>query len=98
MKFYKALSDCARNLRVRQDTQSRLLSLDPSYYSREAYDLLLTSILRAALGRDASSARLILFNPTREPDRREMRLRIGQGEQTESLPIWTCDLGKSWGI
>ncbi len=81
-KFYKALSDLRENLRVRQDTQSRLLSLDPSYYSREAYDLLLTSILRAALGRDASSARLILFNPTRDPDRREMRLRIGQGEQT----------------
>ena len=82
VKFYKALSDLRENLRVRQDTQSRLLSLDPSYYSREAYDLLLTSILRAALGRDASSARLILFNPTRDPDRREMRLRIGQGEQT----------------
>ena len=81
-KFYQALSDLRENLRVRQDTQSRLLSLDPSYYSREAYDLLLTSILRAALGRDASSARLILFNPTRDPDRREMRLRIGQGEQT----------------
>jgi len=63
VKFYKALSDLRENLRVRQDTQSRLLSLDPSYYSREAYDLLLTSILRAALGRDASSARLILFNP-----------------------------------
>ena len=82
VKFYKALRDLRENLRVRQDTQSRLLSLDPSYYSREAYDLLLTSILRAALGRDASSARLILFNPTRDPDRREMRLRIGQGEQT----------------
>ncbi len=82
VKFYKALSDLRENLRVRQDTQSRLLSLDPSYYSREAYDLLLTSILRAALGRDASSARLILFNPTRDPDRREMRLRMGQGEQT----------------
>ena len=81
-KFYKALSDLRENLRVRQDTQSRLLSLDPSYYSREAYDLLLSSILRAALGRDASSARLILFNPTRDPGRREMRLRIGQGEQT----------------
>jgi len=81
-KFYKALGDLRENLRVRQDTQSRLLSLDPSYYSREAYDLLLSSILRAALGRDASSARLILFNPTRDPGRREMRLRIGQGEQT----------------
>lgn len=81
-KFYAALSDLRENLRVRQDTQLRLLSLDPSYYSREAYDLLLASILRAALGRDASSARLVLFNPTRDPDRREMRLRIGQGEQT----------------
>lgn len=82
IKFYQALEGLRDALRLREDTQSRLLSLDPSYYSREAYDLLLSSILRAALGREASSARLILYNPTLDPDRREMRLRLGQGEQT----------------
>ncbi|MFZ3070453.1 MAG: ATP-binding protein [Anaerolineaceae bacterium] len=80
--LYKALEDLRQNLQLRNDTQSRLLSLDPSYYSREAYDLVLSSILRAALGRDASSARLILLNQPNDYSKPEMRLRIGQGEQT----------------
>jgi len=78
----KALEDLRENLRLRNDTQSRLLSLDPSHYSREGYDLVLSSILRAALGRDASTARLILLNPAASNSQVEMRLRLGQGEQT----------------
>ncbi|MFZ3151288.1 MAG: GAF domain-containing sensor histidine kinase [Anaerolineaceae bacterium] len=80
--LYKSLENLRHNLQLRNDTQSRLLSLDPSYSSREAYDLVLASILRAALGRDASSARLILLNHSIETAKPEMRLRIGQGEQT----------------
>ncbi len=78
----KALDDLRENLRLRNDTQSRLLSLDPSHYSREGYDLVLSSILRAALGRDASTARLILLNLAPSNSQVEMRLRLGQGEQT----------------
>ena len=81
-KLAKALEDLRENLRLRNDTQARLLSLDPSHYSREGYDLVLSSILRAALGRDASTARLILLSPGSSDEQVEMRLRIGQGDQT----------------
>jgi K+-sensing histidine kinase KdpD len=43
---------------------------------------MLSSILRAALTRDASSARLILLDKSPESRRGEMRLRLGQGENT----------------
>ncbi len=43
---------------------------------------MLSSILRAALTRDASSARLILLDKSPENRRGEMRLRLGQGENT----------------
>ena len=81
-KLAKALEDLRENLRLRNDTQSRLLSLDPSHYSREGYDLVLSSILRAALGRDASTARLVLLSPGSADQQSEMRLRLGQGDQT----------------
>jgi len=81
-KLAKALDDLRENLRLRNDTQTRLLSLDPSHYSREGYDLVLSSILRAALGRDASTARLVLLSPGFGDQQVEMRLRLGQGEQT----------------
>lgn len=81
-RLAKALEELRENLRLRNDTQSRLLSLDPSHYSREGYDLVLSSILRAALGRDASTARLILLSPGGADQQPEMRLRLGQGDQT----------------
>jgi len=80
--LFMALEKLRANLQTRNDAQARLLSLDPSHYSREGYDLVLSSILRAALTRDASSARLILLEKTAESRRGEMRLRLGQGENT----------------
>jgi signal transduction histidine kinase len=80
--LFMALEKLRVNLQTRNDTQARLLSVDPSHYSREGYDLVLSSILRAALTRDASSARLILLDKSPETRRGEMRLRLGQGENT----------------
>ena len=80
--LFTALEKLRANLQTRKDAQARLLSLDPSHYSREGYDLVLSSILRAALTRDASSARLILLEKSAESRRGEMRLRLGQGENT----------------
>ena len=69
-------------LRQRDDTQKRLLSLDPVYYTREGNDLVLSSVLRAALVREASSARLVLLSSHGENSAPETRLRMGQGENT----------------
>jgi signal transduction histidine kinase len=80
--LFMALEKLRANLQTRNDTQARLLSVDPSHYSREGFDLMLSSILRAALTRDASSARLILLDKSPEIRRGEMRLRLGQGENT----------------
>lgn len=80
--LFIALEKLRANLQTRNDAQARLLSVDPSHYSREGYDLVLSSILRAALTRDASSARLILLEKAPESRRGEMRLRLGQGENT----------------
>ena len=80
--LFTALEKLRTNLQTRNDAQARLLSVDPSHYSREGYDLVLSSILRAALTRDASSARLILLDKSPESRRGEMRLRLGQGENT----------------
>lgn len=80
--LFTALEKLRANLQTRKDAQARLLSLDPSHYSREGYDLVLSSILRAALTRDASSARLILLEKSAESRRGEMRLRLGQGENS----------------
>lgn len=79
-----ALAELRKSLQVRTDAQSRLLSLDPSHYSREGYDLVMSSILKAALTRDASAARLILMEKNEQTGRQEMRLRIGQGEHTRT--------------
>ncbi|MBP7213376.1 MAG: hypothetical protein KBA03_03995, partial [Anaerolineaceae bacterium] len=79
-----AIEKLRQYLRLRNDTQKRLLSLDPTHYSREGYDLVMSSILRAALTNEASSARIVLVEESsinREP---EMRLRSGQGEQTRN--------------
>lgn len=80
----QAIEDLRKSLQLRTDTQSRLLSLDPSHYSREGYDLVMSSILRAALTRDASAARLILLEKNGQSAKPEMRLRIGQGENTRN--------------
>lgn len=84
----KAIINSLENLRLsmqaRTDTQSRLLSVDPTHYSREGYDLVISSILRAALTRDASSARIILLESSPVSKKPEMRLRTGQGEQTRN--------------
>ncbi len=80
--LFMALEKLRANLQTRNDTQARLLSLDPSHYSKEGFDLVLSSILRAALTRDASSARLILLDKSPESRRGETRLRLGQGENT----------------
>lgn len=82
--IFDSLENLRRNLQVRTDTQERLLSLDPTHYSREGYDLVMSSILRAALTRDANSARIVLLETSPASRKAEMRLRIGQGEQTRN--------------
>lgn len=81
---FDSLENLRRSMQIRTDTQSRLLSLDPSHYSREGYDLVMSSILRAALTRDASSARIVLLEESPVRNKPEMRLRTGQGEQTRN--------------
>ena len=82
--IFDSLENLRRNLQLRTDTQSRLLSVDPTHYSREGYDLVMSSILRAALTREASSARIILLESSPIRKKPEMRLRTGQGEQTRN--------------
>ena len=80
----EALEELRKSLQVRADAQSRLLSLDPSHYSREGYDLVMSSILKAALTRNASAARLILLESDPQTGEKEMRLRMGKGEHTRT--------------
>lgn len=82
--IFDSLENLRRSMQTRTDTQSRLLSVDPTHYSREGYDLVMSSILRAALTRDASSARIILLETSAVSKKPEMRLRTGQGEQTRN--------------
>ena len=82
--IFDSLENLRKSLQVRMDTQTRLLSLDPTHYSREGYDLVMSSILRAALTRDASSARIVLLENSSFSQKPEMRLRTGQGEQTRN--------------
>jgi len=82
--IFDSLENLRKSLQVRMDTQTRLLSLDPTHYSREGYDLVMSSILRAALTRDASSARIVLLENSAFNQKPEMRLRTGQGEQTRN--------------
>ncbi len=82
--IFDSLESLRKSLQVRTDTQARLLSLDPTHYSREGYDLVMSSILRAALTRDASSARIVLLETSPVTRKPEMRLRTGQGEQTRN--------------
>lgn len=82
--IFDSLENLRRSLQARTDTQARLLSLDPTHYSREGYDLVMSSILRAALTRDASSARIVLLESSPVSRKPEMRLRTGQGEQTRN--------------
>ncbi len=82
--IFDSLENLRRSMQARTDTQSRLLSVDPTHYSREGYDLVISSILRAALTRDASSARIILLETSPVSRKPEMRLRTGQGEQTRN--------------
>lgn len=79
-----ALEGLRKSLQLRTDTQSRLLSLDPSQYSKEGYDNVLSSILKAALTNDASAARLVLFDDNQQTGRQEIRLRVGQGEHART--------------
>lgn len=79
-----AIEELRQSLRLRNDTQKRLLSLDPTHYSREGYDLVMSSILRAALTNEASSARIVLLEESLVNRKTEMRLRSGQGEQTRN--------------
>ena len=82
--IFDSLENLRQSLQMRTDTQSRLLSVDPTHYSREGYDLVMASILRAALTRDASSARIVLLEAAPQSRKPEMRLRTGQGEQTRN--------------
>ncbi len=82
--IFNSLESLRKSLQIRSDTQSRLLSLDPTHYSREGYDLVMSSILRAALTRNASSARIVLLESRAHNRKPEMRLRTGQGEQTRN--------------
>lgn len=80
--LYLALERLRKNLQFRHEAQSRLLSLDPTHYSKEGYDLILSSVLRAALTRDASSARLLLLDDSLNGELPNIRSRFGQGENT----------------
>lgn len=80
--LHSALERLRKNLQFRHEVQSRLLSLDPTHYSKEGYDIILTSVLRAALTRDASSARLLLLDAPNQYDVLNIRSRFGQGENT----------------
>lgn len=80
--LHQALERLRKNLQFRHEAHSRLLSLDPSHYSKEGYDIILTSILRAALTRDASSARLLLLDKVYQGGLPHIRSRFGQGENT----------------
>jgi len=77
-----ALENLRKNLQAKHEAQSRLLSLDPSHYSKEGYDLVLSSILRAALTRDAKSARLLLLDSSKDEYQNNIRSRFGQGDNT----------------
>ena len=79
-----AIEKLRQSLRLLNDRQTRLLSLDPTHYSREGYDLVMSSILRAALTNEASSARIVLVEESSDSREPVMRLRIGQGEQTRT--------------
>jgi signal transduction histidine kinase len=81
-QLYQALETLRKNLLFRHEAQSRLLSLDPSHYSKEGYDLILSSVLKAALTRDASSARLLLLDEHEKGQPLHIRSRFGQGENT----------------
>ena len=78
----QAIENLRKNLQFRHEAQTRLLSLDPSHYSKEGYDLILSSVLRAALTRDASSARLLFVERDPKVDVYIIRSRFGQGENT----------------
>jgi len=80
--LYGALEILRKNLQAKHEAQSRLLSLDPSHYSKEGYDLVLSSILRAALTRDAKSARLLLLDSSKDEYQNNIRSRFGQGNNT----------------
>ncbi len=80
--LYSALESLRKHLQAKHEAQSRLLSLDPSHYSKEGYDLVLSSILRAALTRDAKSARLLLLDGSKENLQKNIRSRFGQGDNT----------------
>ncbi len=77
-----AIEGLRQALVIKTDAQERLLAVDSSAYSRESYDLALAGILRAALGRDASSARVVLFNTELDALDQSPRLRLGQGDKT----------------
>lgn len=81
-QLYQALETLRKNLLFKHETQARLLSLDPSHYSKEGYDLILSSVLKASLTRDASSARLLLLEPGFDGEPANIRSRFGQGENT----------------
>lgn len=80
--LFQAIENLRKNLQFRHEAQTRLLSLDPSHYSKEGYDLILSSVLRAALTRDASTARLLLVERNTQTDIYAIRSRFGQGEKT----------------
>jgi signal transduction histidine kinase len=77
-----ALDSLRGTLAEKADAQKRLLSVDPAYYARESYDLALSAILRSAIGREAASARVIVFNTDENPLDIAPRIRMGQGENT----------------
>ncbi len=69
-------------LRVQNDTQHRLLSIDQSRLINLEFNDVLISILRAALGQEASSARIIMNNQKTSNVLSETRIRMGQGEHS----------------
>lgn len=69
-------------IRMHNDTQHRLLSIDQSRLINLEFNDVLISILRAALGREASSARIIVNNQKTSNALSETCIRIGQGEHS----------------
>ena len=69
-------------LRVQNDTQHRLLSIDQNRLINLEFNDVLVSILRAALGQEASSARIIMNNQKISNAQSGTRIRMGQGEHS----------------
>ena len=81
-QLQRALETLRINLKAQDEVQSHLSILEQSQLGDRAIDEVLLSILRAALGREASAARLMLTKQHSTHTQIEAKLRLGQGQQS----------------